>query len=191
MHFNFTHIYLIHDFLFFAIVPKLFQTFFKIQLSLFYSFPFNFLKMCIYLPKELYPYHKSIEDRIAIFLILAIESSATSFIQLMHFHNKMLHLHLNLSFIFGLHNHGSSLENLILIFFYLNQVSWIFLTKDKAFSLAQNFLDWITIRFLSMLFSFIQIFIPTYLFQSTLFQYLSSFPPLFLVLYSLYLHNIW
>ena len=146
--------------------------------------------MCIFPPKELYPYHKLTGGLKVISLALAAVSLITSFVQPMHFHNKMLRLHLNLSFIFRLHNHGSSLENLILIFFYLSQVEWTSLTKDTVFFLARNFLYWITIRFLSRLFFFIRIFIPTYLFQFVLFQYLSGFLPLFLVGYSLYKHKI-
>jgi hypothetical protein len=78
--------------------------------------------MCIFPPKELYPYHKLTVGLKVISLALAAVSLITSFVQPMHFHNKMLRLHLNLSFKFGLHNHGSSLGNLILIFFYLSQV---------------------------------------------------------------------
>jgi hypothetical protein len=78
--------------------------------------------MCIYPPKELYPYHKWTGGLIVIFLALAAETSAASSTQLMHFHNKMLRLHLNLSFEFKIHNHGFSLGNLVLIFFCPNQV---------------------------------------------------------------------
>lgn len=145
--------------------------------------------MCIYPPKELYPYHKLTGGLIVIFLALAVETSAASSTQLMHFHNKMLRLHLNLSFEFEIHNHGFSLGNLVLIFFCPNQAEWIFLTKGKVFFLTLNFLDWIAVQFLSRLFFSIQIFIPTYLFQSVLFLYLSDFLPLFLIEYSLYIRK--
>ena len=78
--------------------------------------------MCISLPKELYPYHKLTGGLIVIFLALAAETSAASSTQLMHFHNKMPRLHLNLGFEFEIHNHGFSLRNLALISFCPSQV---------------------------------------------------------------------
>jgi hypothetical protein len=59
---------------------------------------------------------------IAISQVPIIMSLIASSAQLMHFHNKKLLLHLNLSFIFMPHSHEFSLKILAPIFFYPNRV---------------------------------------------------------------------
>jgi hypothetical protein len=81
-----------------------------------------------------------IKDPIIVFQVLVIMFLIASSAQLMSFHNKKLLLHSNPNSKFMPHSHGLSLEILTPIFFYLNQVLYISLTKDKVFFQAQNFL---------------------------------------------------